>query len=133
VKIWRILIVDDSPAMRSFIRRVIQLCNFGECDFSEAGNGREALASIDRNCPDIVLTDINMPVMNGEEFLTQLQVERPTRRPPVVVFSTDSTHTRVDRMIKLGAASYLKKPFTPESMRQVLEDTRLLAEAAPWA
>lgn len=130
MRIWHILIVDDSPAMRSFIRRVIQLCAFGECEFSEAGNGREALDSIAERCPDVVLTDINMPVMNGEEFLTSLAGESQTKRPPVVVVSTDSTHTRVDRMLRLGAASYLRKPFTPEAMRQVLEETRLLVDAA---
>jgi two-component system, chemotaxis family, chemotaxis protein CheY len=128
MKTWRILIVDDSPAMRCFIRRVIQLCDFGTCEFLEAGNGIDALASIDRDRPHIVLTDINMPLMNGEELLRTLTARQSGWRPPVVVVSTDSTQTRVGRMLELGAASYLKKPFAPEAMRQVLEDTRVLID-----
>ncbi len=121
---WRILIVDDSPVMRSFIRRVIDLCDFGTCQFDESSNGEEALDCIARNRPDIVLTDINMPVMNGEEFLKNLAARKgPVPNPPIIVVSTDSTHTRVARMQELGATSYLRKPFTPEDMREVLEAT----------
>ncbi|MDZ4799542.1 MAG: response regulator [Bryobacteraceae bacterium] len=128
MRTWRILIVDDSPAMRSFIRRVIQLCDFGTCEFLEAGNGVEALATIDLHAPDVVLTDINMPVMNGEELLRIMAARVTGSKPPVIVVSTDSTHTRVSNMLQLGATSYLKKPFTPEAMRQVLEETKLLLD-----
>ena len=124
MRAWRILIVDDSPAMRSFIRRVIQLSGFGDAEFIEAANGEEGLNCIARHRPDFVLTDINMPVMDGEQFLQQLEAWRDCR-PPVIVVSTDSTHTRVARMLSLGAASYLRKPFTPELMRQALEDLKL--------
>jgi len=130
MRTWRILIVDDSPAMRSFIRRVIQLCDFGTCEFLEAGNGVEALATIDLHAPDVVLTDINMPVMNGEELLRIMAARVTGSKPPVIVVSTDSTHTRVSNMLQLGATSYLKKPFTPEAMRQVLEETKLLLDEA---
>lgn len=125
---WRVLIVDDSPAMRSFIRRVIQLCGAGDYEFLEAGNGRQGLELIDREHPDIVLTDINMPEMNGEDLLRELSARDAAATPPVIVVSTDSTHTRVHNMTELGAAAYLQKPFTPEDMRCVLEEALGRAE-----
>jgi two-component system chemotaxis response regulator CheY len=123
VSILRILIVDDSPAMRSFIRRVIELCDFDACEFLEAENGQRALELIQHRHPNIVLTDINMPVMNGEEMLEKLAACDIPSKPPVVVISTDSTQTRMDRMRQLGATAYLRKPFTPEDMRAVFQST----------
>jgi two-component system chemotaxis response regulator CheY len=120
MRIWRILIVDDSPAMRAFIRRVVERSEFGTCEFAEAENGLQALEITRAGRPDVVLTDINMPVMNGEEFLRRLSTVPSPDRPPVIVVSTDSTHSRMDRMSALGAAAYLRKPFTPEQMRDVL-------------
>jgi two-component system chemotaxis response regulator CheY len=70
---------------------------------------------------DLVLTDINMPVMNGEDLLRAIRTDARFSRIPVLVVSTDSTHTRVASMMELGAAGYVKKPFTPEMMREALE------------
>src|SRR4051794_23202099 len=102
----RILLVDDSPAMRTFIRRVLELTGQEHVEYVEAGNGREALDYLQSNNVDLVLCDINMPVMNGEQFLDALQSWPDEVRPPVLVVSTDSTRTRVARMIQLGAAGY---------------------------
>ncbi len=124
---YSVLIVDDSPVMRSFIRRVLKLSGFevGEC--MEAGNGEEALAQLSAHRVDVILTDINMPRMNGEELLRRLCARRNVLKTiPAVVISTDATNERIVRMIELGAQGYMSKPFTPETLREELE--RVLGE-----
>jgi two-component system chemotaxis response regulator CheY len=126
---YRVLIVDDSPAMRSFIRRVMTVSGF-ECSVClEAGNGQEALNLLSREWVDLILTDINMPHMNGEEFVRHLEADDCLRSIPVLVVSTDSTGQRIRQMLAMGAKGYLPKPFTPESLRTELE--RLLG--VPYA
>jgi two-component system chemotaxis response regulator CheY len=113
--------------MRSFIRRVMILSGFevGEC--LEAANGEEALARLrDHGRIDVMLTDINMPKMNGEELLEQLGNDGLLRTVPALVISTDATKERILRMISLGAEGYMTKPFSPEALREELE--RILGE-----
>jgi two-component system, chemotaxis family, chemotaxis protein CheY len=123
---YSVLIVDDSPVMRSFIRRVLGLSGFevGEC--MEAADGEEALARLRAHRVDVILTDINMPGMNGEELLRKLGADGVLKRIPAVVISTDATNERILRMIALGAQGYMSKPFTPETLRDELE--RVLGE-----
>jgi two-component system chemotaxis response regulator CheY len=118
---YRVLIVDDSPAMRSFIRRVIQVSGFDCGTCLEAGDGEEALRVLDREWVDLILTDINMPTMNGEQFVRHLEADECLRSVPVLVVSTDCTGNRIQQMLALGAKGYLPKPFTPEAMREELE------------
>jgi two-component system, chemotaxis family, chemotaxis protein CheY len=118
---YSVLIVDDSPVMRSFIRRVLGLSGFevGEC--MEAGNGDEALAQLSAHNVDVILTDINMPGMNGEEFLRKLGTDGVLKNIPALVISTDATKERILRMLALGAEGYMSKPFSPETLREELE------------
>jgi len=118
---FQILIVDDSDTMRQFILRVINLSglDIGQC--LEASNGSEALEVLRASWVDIVLTDVNMPVMNGEEFLACMAADEILRTIPVLVVSTDGTHHRVERMMSLGAKGYVTKPFTPEMLRMKME------------
>lgn len=116
-----VLIVDDSPAMRCFIKRVMDLSGFETAACLEANNGREALDILDTEWVDVILTDINMPVMNGHEFVQALSLHETHRAIPVIVVSTDRTDDRVREMIALGAKGYVKKPFQPEELREELE------------
>lgn len=118
---YRILIVDDSPLMRAFARRVIHLSGFEPSECLEASNGREALDLLRVQTVDAILTDINMPEMDGEEFLRQLTHDEALRAIPVIVVSTDATLKRIDRMLELGARGYVTKPFVPEELRIELE------------
>jgi two-component system, chemotaxis family, chemotaxis protein CheY len=124
---YRILIVDDSPAMRSFIRRTLDLSEFDLAACLEASNGREALEILSREWVDVVLTDINMPLMDGEELARTIEADATLRSIPVVVISTDSTACRISRMTSLGARGYIRKPFLPQELRAELE--RILEEA----
>jgi two-component system chemotaxis response regulator CheY len=121
---YRILIVDDSPAMQRMVQRVVAMSGFEVEDCLFAGNGAEALDLLRRSSIDLILSDINMPEMNGEEFLRALRADQALRAIPVVIVSTDSTLRRIRQMLALGAKGYLSKPFKPEELR--LELTRVL-------
>ena len=120
-----VLIVDDSPLMRAFVRRVMKLAGFDTADYVEASDGREALERLQTHHVDVILTDINMPGMNGEELLRELENNGTLRSVPALVISTDATRDRVDRMLELGAQGYVTKPFSPEvlgaELQRVLE------------
>jgi two-component system, chemotaxis family, chemotaxis protein CheY len=116
----QILIVDDSPAMRAFIRRVVKLSGIDVDCYHEAANGEEALAELALHPVDAVLTDINMPVMDGETFVRTMRAG-PFQSTPVIVISTDATTQRIHTMHELGAVGYLEKPFGPEQLRNELD------------
>ena len=118
---YRILIVDDSPAMRSLVRRVTELSGFDLAASFEAANGADALELLRQEWVDAILTDINMPGMDGEQFLERLKSDDLLRSIPVIVISTDATQKRIERMLRLGARTYVTKPFVPETLREQLE------------
>ncbi|HEV2198775.1 MAG TPA: response regulator [Bryobacteraceae bacterium] len=129
-----ILIVDDSPAMRAFVRRVMQLSGLGVENYFEAANGAEALEITAVQRLDAILTDINMPVMDGEEFVRHLRSDPdPGAATPVIVVSTDATAHRIRNLLELGASGYLQKPFGPEQLRGEVERVLYAGEETPDA
>lgn len=118
---YNVLIVDDSPAMRSFVRRVLYMSGLTVGTCLEAGNGKEALDVLRKEWVDLVLTDINMPTMDGEEFVRFLEADDLLRSIPVLVISTDRTEGRLRQMMMLGAKGYVTKPFLPETLREEME------------
>jgi two-component system chemotaxis response regulator CheY len=125
-----ILIVDDSPAMRTFIRRVLDLSGLEVGSCLEASNGEEALRLLEDHWVDAVLTDINMPRMGGEELLRRMAEHEVLRLIPVLVVSTDRTEGRMQQMRTLGAKGYVAKPFAPETLREELERSLGVAHGA---
>jgi two-component system chemotaxis response regulator CheY len=107
--------------MRQVIRRVIELSGFEVDEFLEAADGDDALRLLRNESIDVILTDINMPHVNGEQLLCSMQQEDLLRAKPVIVVSTDATEHRIHRMLELGAKGYVTKPFYPEALRQELE------------
>jgi two-component system, chemotaxis family, chemotaxis protein CheY len=118
---YNVLIVDDSPAMRSFVRRVLDLSGLTLGTCFEANDGREAIDLLRKQWVDVVLTDINMPTMDGEQLVRFLEADTALRSIPVVVVSTDRTEGRVQQMLTLGAKGYVTKPFRPETLREEME------------
>jgi two-component system, chemotaxis family, chemotaxis protein CheY len=118
---YRLLIVDDSPAMRAFVRRVIDMSGFELSQCFEASHGAEALDILKNEWVDAILTDINMPCMDGREFLRRLSEDDLLRSIPAIVISTDATEHSIASMASLGARGYLTKPFLPETLRAELE------------
>ena len=117
----RVLIVDDSPVMRGFVRRVLDISGLDVATIFEAGDGAEGLELLSQQRIDLILTDINMPNMNGEEFVTKLAELALLPPPVVIVISTDATPLRIDHLRALGARGYLAKPFLPEALRAEVE------------
>jgi two-component system, chemotaxis family, chemotaxis protein CheY len=118
---YTVMIVDDSPAMRSFVGRVLDVSGIELNRRIEAGDGRQALEVLRREWVDVVLTDINMPTMDGEQLLRAMEEDDALRSIPVIVVSTDRTQNRVRQMMTLGARGYVGKPFLPETLRGELE------------
>ena len=117
----RALIIDDSPAMRQFIRRSLSLSGLAFTECVEANNGQEALDLLRQSSIDVILCDVNMPQMDGEQLLEHIERDAQLRSIPVLVISADATAPRVQRMLGLGAQGYLLKPFSPELLRDELK------------
>jgi len=117
---FNVLIVDDSGAMRKVIKKTIKISGFDVDNFYEAGNGKEALEVLKDNWIDVVLTDINMPEMDGITFLKLLKEDETLQGLPVIVISTEKREQRVQEAISLGASGYVKKPFRPEEIKNIL-------------
>ena len=107
--------------MRTFVRRVLDLSGLDVAKYLQAGNGQEALDLLRDEWVDVVLTDINMPVMDGAQFVRLLEEDDSLRSIPVLVVSTDRTEARAQEMLNLGARGYVRKPFQPETLREELE------------
>jgi two-component system chemotaxis response regulator CheY len=118
---FRVLVIDDSPAMRTLIRRVIHVSGLDAGAVYEASDGLEALDLLEREWVDVILTDINMPRMDGEEFVRRLAASGLTRTIPVIVVSTDGTAARREHLHALGVRGYLAKPFQPEELKEQIE------------
>lgn len=119
---YNILIVDDSTPMRAVIKKVVRASGFDIGVFFEAANATEALTVLDANWLDLVLTDYNMPDMDGLELLKKIKLDDTTKNIPVVMVTTEGSSQRVDKFMEAGAAAYIKKPFTPEAIRQTLNN-----------
>jgi two-component system chemotaxis response regulator CheY len=116
---FNVLVVDDSAVMRAMIIRVVRMSGVPLGEFHEAGNGAEGLARLREHWVDLVLLDVNMPVMNGEEMLRRLRADPDTAHLPVIVVSTESSETRVHALEELGVA-FIHKPFAPEELRATI-------------
>lgn len=117
---YNILIVDDSLPMRRVIKKIVKASGFNVGQFFEAGNGKEALDVLDDQWLDLVLTDYNMPGMDGLALLEKMQQDETLKSIPVVMITTEGSQQRIDEFMAKGAADYIKKPFTPELIKQKL-------------
>jgi len=115
-----LLVVDDSPVTRKMVRRAIGLCGLDVGEVHEAGDGVEALAKLAALRVDLVLADVNMPVMNGVELVERMARDPSLARIPVVIVATPMSEDRIERVLASGVRAYLAKPFRPESLRDVL-------------
>jgi two-component system chemotaxis response regulator CheY len=114
----RALIVDDSPVMRKVVERALRHAGIEISEVLQAGNGTEALEVLRNNpAPDFILSDINMPGMDGLQFLEQRRAENLAPDVPVFMITTESSAPLVLRAIAAGARGYICKPFTPEQIR----------------
>lgn len=118
----KILIVDDSATMRKIIARVLRQAEINASSILEAGNGVEGLQRLVSD-PDIelILSDVNMPEMNGIDFVRNLRKTHSKEKLPCVMITTEGGEAMVQTALDGGANGYVTKPFTPESIRRALE------------
>jgi two-component system, chemotaxis family, chemotaxis protein CheY len=114
----RILVVEDSSSMRTFMRSTLEagILDFGDVEVVEAASGFDALRLLPRGRYDLVITDINMPDINGLELVQFIRKSEHHKATPVVLISTQSSDRDRRRGLELGANAYLTKPFTPETL-----------------
>lgn len=115
-----LLIVDDSPILRKAIKKVARLAGLEEDRIHEAGNGQEALDILETVWIDLVLLDLNMPVMDGEQFAQELRRRPDLAGVAVVIVSTEANKERLDRLKALGVVESLRKPFEPEDLCKII-------------
>ena len=115
-----VLVVDDSAAIRKILQRVLRQTGMAIRTIHEAGDGQEALAVMNAHKVDLVLTDINMPKMDGLQFLASVKASAQWRQVPVVMITTEGGETKVGEAVKLGAAGYVRKPFTADQIKEKL-------------
>ena len=115
-----ILVVDDSAAIRKILQRVLRQTGMAIRAIHEAGDGLEALMVLAAHPVDLVLTDINMPKMDGLQLLASVKTSAHWRHIPVVMITTEGGETKVAEAVKLGAAGYVRKPFTADQIKEKL-------------
>lgn len=120
---YTILVVDDSETIRNVLQRTLAMTKLPIDEVIQARNGKEALEIIKTRWVDIVFSDINMPEMDGITLFDKMQADAELREVPVVIVSTEGSATRIMELKKKGIKGYLRKPFTPEKIRDVIIET----------
>lgn len=118
---YNILIVDDSKIVRAVMTKTLKIAGVDIGQIFEAGDGKDALAVLESQWIDIVLADINMPVMNGIELVEQMHQKGLMKTIPVVICSTERSVTRIAELKAKGISAYLNKPFTPETVKEIVD------------
>jgi two-component system chemotaxis response regulator CheY len=115
-----VLIVDDSAAIRKILQRVLLQANIGVGKIHEANDGREGLERLASEQVGLILSDINMPNMDGLEFLKIVKANPTWKGVPILMVTTEGSQDKVIQALQLGANGYVKKPFTPEQIKERL-------------
>jgi len=113
-------VVDDSAAIRKILQRVLRQTGMAINTIHEAGDGEEALQLLRSHKVDLVLSDINMPKMDGLELLAALKKSPDWVNVPVVMITTEGGETKVAEAVRLGASGYVRKPFTADQIKEKL-------------
>jgi two-component system chemotaxis response regulator CheY len=114
----RTLIVDDSSVMRKIVERALRQAGLEPLVVLEAGSGTEGIDLLRSKSVDLILSDINMPLMDGLEFLREIRRQNLAPGVPVVMITTESSEEHVKQAIQSGAQGYIRKPFTAEQVKE---------------
>ena len=115
---FKVLIVDDSAVMRKIVLRALQQIGLPIDNVVEVGDGQEALTALEANPIDLVLSDINMPNMDGLQFIKAMNEKGLSARIPVIMITTEGSESKVMEAIQFGAKGYIKKPFSADQLQE---------------
>jgi two-component system chemotaxis response regulator CheY len=115
-----VLIVDDSAAIRKILQRVLTQAELPLGKVLEAADGREAMEALKAQRVGLILSDINMPNMDGLQLLGQLKADAQWKEVPVIMISTEGSEAKVMEAVQLGARGFVRKPFTAEQIKEKL-------------
>jgi two-component system, chemotaxis family, chemotaxis protein CheY len=115
-----VLIVDDSAAIRKILKRMLDQAGLTLGKVVEAGDGIEALEKLKEQTVNLILSDINMPNMDGIQFLTEVKSRADSKHIPVIMITTEGGEAKVMEAVQLGASGYVRKPFTSEQIKEKL-------------
>lgn len=118
---YNILVVDDSVTVRAVIAKTLKIAEVPINELYQAANGKEALEILADSWVDLVFADINMPVMTGLEMVDKMSEDGLLDTTPVVIVSTEGSATRIEQLLDKGVSAYIRKPFTPEMLREVVD------------
>ncbi|MCU1258078.1 MAG: response regulator receiver protein [Bryobacterales bacterium] len=115
-----VLIVDDSAAIRKILQRVLRQTDLPIGQVYEAGDGQEAIDRLKEQPVGLILSDINMPRMDGLQFLSSIRDMESVKKVPIIMITTEGSQGKVMEAVQLGAAGYVRKPFTAEQIKEKL-------------
>ena len=115
-----VLIVDDSAAIRKILHRVLVQAELPLGKVHEANDGAEGLAALGANPVGLILSDINMPNMDGIEMLSKIKANDAFKSVPIIMITTEGSQEKVLQALQLGASGYVRKPFTPDQIKEKL-------------
>ena len=127
---FSILLVDDSATVRAVISKALFLSGVEIRELHQAANGEEALQVLENEWVDLIFCDLSMPVMDGETFVATMKERGMLETLPVVIVSSAGSEPRVARLKALGVRDYIQKPFTPERIREVVDEVMGVTENA---
>jgi two-component system chemotaxis response regulator CheY len=117
-----VLIVDDSAAIRQILQRVLRQTDLNLGEIKEAGDGAEAVEILKDRRFGLILSDINMPRMDGLQLLARIKEMDHLKNVPVIMITTEGGDGKVMEAVQLGAAGYVRKPFTADQIKEKLAD-----------
>jgi two-component system chemotaxis response regulator CheY len=115
-----VLVVDDSAAIRKILQRVLRQTNLAIGAIREAGDGQQAIEALRTHPIHLVLSDINMPSMDGLQLLASMKSSSEWKHIPVVMITTEGGESKVGEAVRLGASGYVRKPFTADQIKEKL-------------
>lgn len=127
---YTFLVTDDSSTTRAIIKRTINLSGVGNAQVLDAADGLQALEKLRSTPIDLLFLDLNMPNMSGLELIEEMRVDSKMARIPICVVSSEATESRMAQLSELGVQGYIKKPFTPEQIRGVIQSILSISKAA---
>ena len=116
----KIIVVDDSSTARMFVKRCLEIAGFREAEFLEASNGREALSVLKEHSADLVVSDLNMPVLDGEMLLKWMKSSPKFTETPIVIITSAGNPAKEMELMAMGALAVLSKPVSPADITEAM-------------